>query len=175
MEIIVVVIFSNSEYIFNDNKTFDSCCIYVYCRVLLKLFVISNKSLYIRLKIEFELTHFPLSLSLSLARPHCIQVDILDTSGDQQFPAMRRLSIATAHAFLLVYSTTSGPSFSSIKKCFEEIREQRADYQVRLSQNMENKFERIQKFFYKLKLLDRFLIPLILQFHWQQFVIYNLN
>lgn len=63
------------------------------------------------------------------------KVDILDTSGDQQFPAMRRLSIATAHAFLLVYATTSGPSFLSIKNCFNEIREQRSDYQVRQSQN----------------------------------------
>lgn len=55
----------------------------------------------------------------------------MDTSGDMQFPAMRRLSIATAHAFLLVYATTSAPSFSCIKQCFEEIREQRPDYQVK--------------------------------------------
>lgn len=47
-----------------------------------------------------------------------------------QFPAMRRLSIATAHAFLLVYATTSAQSFTYIKQCFEEIREQRADFQV---------------------------------------------
>ena len=46
-----------------------------------------------------------------------------------QFPAMRRLSIATAHAFLFVYATTSAPSFDSIKSCFEEVREQREDYQ----------------------------------------------
>jgi GTPase SAR1 family protein len=58
------------------------------------------------------------------------KVDILDTSGDMQFPAMRRLSIATAHAFLLVYSVTSAPSFTAVKQCFEEIKEQRADYQV---------------------------------------------
>lgn len=54
----------------------------------------------------------------------------MDTSGDQQFPAMRRLSIATAHAFMLVYAATSESSFLSVKKCFEEIREQRSDYQV---------------------------------------------
>uniref|UniRef100_A0A8D8G2Z2 GTP-binding protein Di-Ras2 n=2 Tax=Culex pipiens TaxID=7175 RepID=A0A8D8G2Z2_CULPI len=58
-----------------------------------------------------------------------LKVDVLDTSGDMQFPAMRRLSIATAHAFLLVYSTTSEPSLGCVKQCFEEIREQRADYQ----------------------------------------------
>ncbi|KAH8415938.1 hypothetical protein KR222_004328 [Zaprionus bogoriensis] len=58
-----------------------------------------------------------------------LKVDILDTSGDMQFPAMRRLSIATAHAFMLVYATTSEPSFQCVKQCFEEIREQRADFQ----------------------------------------------
>ncbi|KAH8267114.1 hypothetical protein KR018_007869 [Drosophila ironensis] len=58
-----------------------------------------------------------------------LKVDILDTSGDMQFPAMRRLSIATAHAFMLVYATTSAPSFQCVKQCFEEIREQRGDFQ----------------------------------------------
>ncbi|XP_067002035.1 GTP-binding protein Di-Ras2 [Anabrus simplex] len=58
-----------------------------------------------------------------------LKVDILDTAGDLQFPAMRRLCIATAHAFLLVYATTSAPSFACVKRCFEEVREQRPDFQ----------------------------------------------
>ncbi|KYN03450.1 PREDICTED: GTP-binding protein Di-Ras2 [Cyphomyrmex costatus] len=58
-----------------------------------------------------------------------LKVDLLDTAGDLQFPAMRRLSIATAHAFLLVYATSSLPSFECVKRCFEEVREQRPDFQ----------------------------------------------
>lgn len=73
-----------------------------------------------------------------------------------QFPAMRRLSIANANAFLLVYrfvfnemkkknyfltsivnywlfffnSIDSEISFEIIKQCFEEIKEIRTDFQV---------------------------------------------
>ena len=43
-----------------------------------------------------------------------------------------RLSIASAHAFLLVYSVTDPLSFVTVKHRFEEIREQRADFQVSL-------------------------------------------
>jgi len=59
----------------------------------------------------------------------CLKVDILDTAGDAQFPAMRRLSIASAQAFLLVYSVSDPLSFVTIKHRFEEIKEQRADFQ----------------------------------------------
>lgn len=58
-----------------------------------------------------------------------LKVDILDTAGDLQFPAMRRLSIATAHAFLLVYAIDNLASFDVVKGCFQEIQEQRADFQ----------------------------------------------
>ncbi|CAB3387300.1 Hypothetical predicted protein [Cloeon dipterum] len=58
-----------------------------------------------------------------------LKVDMLDTSGDLQFPAMRRLCIATAHAFLLVYSVTCPASLESAKRCLDEVREQRADFQ----------------------------------------------
>ena len=41
-----------------------------------------------------------------------------------------RLSIASAQAFLLVYSVSDPLSFVAIKHRFEEIKEQRADFQV---------------------------------------------
>ncbi|XP_013789751.1 GTP-binding protein Di-Ras2-like [Limulus polyphemus] len=58
-----------------------------------------------------------------------LKVDLLDTAGDLQFPAMRRLSIANAQAFLIVYSIEKSSSFDTMKQCFEEIREQREDFQ----------------------------------------------
>ncbi|CAG2105907.1 unnamed protein product [Medioppia subpectinata] len=58
-----------------------------------------------------------------------LKVDFLDTEGDMQFPAMRRLSIANAQAFMLVYSIDKLNTFDIIKTCFEEIKEVRADFQ----------------------------------------------
>ncbi|CAG2169682.1 unnamed protein product [Oppiella nova] len=58
-----------------------------------------------------------------------LKVDFLDTEGDMQFPAMRRLSIANAQAFMLVYSIDKLCTFDIIKTCFEEIKEVRADFQ----------------------------------------------
>ena len=48
------------------------------------------------------------------------------------FYVFNRLSIASAHAFLLVYSVTDPLSFVTVKHRFEEIREQRPDFQVNL-------------------------------------------
>lgn len=65
-----------------------------------------------------------------------------------QFPAMRRLSIATAHAFMLVYATTSAASFQCVKQCFEEIREQRADFQVSATKEIYKNINKFNKKFY---------------------------
>ena len=42
-----------------------------------------------------------------------------------------RLSISSAHAFLLVYSAVDPESVHYVKQRFEEIREQRTDFQVK--------------------------------------------
>lgn len=55
------------------------------------------------------------------------QVDFLDTSGSMQFPAMRRLSITTGNAFLVVYALDDPNSFEQLKLCVAEIREARPD------------------------------------------------
>jgi len=51
----------------------------------------------------------------------CMMVDFLDTAGDHSFPAMRRLSISTAHAFILVYALDNVQSLAEVKQLWEQI------------------------------------------------------
>ncbi|XP_035824860.1 GTP-binding protein Di-Ras2 [Aplysia californica] len=62
-------------------------------------------------------------------RGSLIKVDFLDTAGNFVFPAMKRLSITTAHAFVLVYSITSVETFEEVKRLWAEIQEARSNYQ----------------------------------------------
>ena len=58
-----------------------------------------------------------------------IKVDFLDTAGNLEFPAMRRLSISTAHAFVLVYSITNEETYKEVKRLWEQIKEVRSNYE----------------------------------------------
>ena len=81
---------------------------------------------------------FPKSYKQTVEDLHCrdydingsvIKVDILDTAGDLVFPAMRRLSISTAHAFILVFAIDKESTFEEVKAIWEQIKEQRSNYQ----------------------------------------------
>lgn len=61
---------------------------------------------------------------------HRFLVEILDTSGSLPFPAMRRLAIQNAHAFMLVYSVDSEESFVHMKNTWSEIKLAREDYKT---------------------------------------------
>ena len=58
-----------------------------------------------------------------------IKVDFLDTAGNLVFPAMRRLSISNAHAFVLVYSITNEETYKEVKRLWEQIKEVRSNYE----------------------------------------------
>lgn len=59
---------------------------------------------------------------------YVIKVDILDTAGNLSFPAMRKLAISNANAFLLVYAVDNRASFEEVKQIQIQIHEQRCDY-----------------------------------------------
>jgi len=50
-------------------------------------------------------------------------LQITDTTGSHQFPAMQRLSISKGHAFILVYAITSKQSLQELVPIYETIKE----------------------------------------------------
>jgi len=48
-------------------------------------------------------------------------LQITDTTGSHQFPAMQRLAISKGHAFILVYSINSRASLEELKPIMQEI------------------------------------------------------
>ncbi|CAH1114995.1 unnamed protein product [Psylliodes chrysocephalus] len=50
-------------------------------------------------------------------------LQITDTTGSHQFPAMQRLSISKGHAFILVFSVCSRQSLEELRPIFDVIRE----------------------------------------------------
>ena len=54
-----------------------------------------------------------------------LTLDILDTSGAYEFPAMRKLSISTSDAFVLVYAVDDESSFEELKTIRQQIIEEK--------------------------------------------------
>ncbi|KPI91606.1 GTP-binding protein Rhes [Papilio xuthus] len=59
-----------------------------------------------------------------------LTLDILDTSGAYEFPAMRTLSMQSADAFILVYDITDANSFAEVRALRDQIHEVKASTAV---------------------------------------------
>ena len=52
---------------------------------------------------------------------HIIDVTVLDTAGNYQFPAMRKHAIQHGHGFILVYAIDNAASLEEVKRLYAEI------------------------------------------------------
>jgi GTPase SAR1 family protein len=50
---------------------------------------------------------------------HVCTLQITDTTGSHQFPAMQRLNISQGHAFILVFSITNRQSLEELKPIYQ--------------------------------------------------------
>ncbi|XP_018618714.1 dexamethasone-induced Ras-related protein 1-like [Scleropages formosus] len=65
------------------------------------------------------------------------QLDILDTSGNHPFPAMRRLSILTGDVFILVFSLDNRESFQEVRRLKQQIFETKSCLKNKTKENLE--------------------------------------
>ncbi|CDQ73178.1 dexamethasone-induced Ras-related protein 1 [Oncorhynchus tshawytscha] len=65
------------------------------------------------------------------------QLDILDTSGNHPFPAMRRLSILTGDVFILVFSLDNRDSFQEVQRLKQQIIETKSCLKNKTKENID--------------------------------------
>ncbi|CAL9701368.1 unnamed protein product [Knipowitschia caucasica] len=70
-------------------------------------------------------------------RGHVYQLDILDTSGNHPFPAMRRLSILTGDVFILVFSLDNRDSFQEVQRLKRQIYETKSCLKNKIKENID--------------------------------------
>lgn len=64
-----------------------------------------------------------LSLQVISCNKNICTLQITDTTGSHQFPAMQRLSITKGHAFILVYSVCSKQSMEELRSIWALVKE----------------------------------------------------
>ncbi|KAE9548720.1 hypothetical protein FO519_008070 [Halicephalobus sp. NKZ332] len=64
---------------------------------------------------------------ISCNKNNVCTLQITDTTGSHQFPAMQRLSISKGHAFVIVYSVTSRQSLEELRPIIQMLQEVKGD------------------------------------------------
>lgn len=82
---------------------------------------IISQFLYDRFNAEYEQTVEELHRGHYNLGEFNLTLDILDTAGHREFPAMRKLAINTSDAFILVFSMTDITSFDEVQELRQDI------------------------------------------------------
>ncbi|XP_028843177.1 dexamethasone-induced Ras-related protein 1-like [Denticeps clupeoides] len=72
-----------------------------------------------------------------IIRGEVYQLDVLDTSGNHPFPAMRRLSILTGDVFVLVFSLDNRDSFLEVQRLKKQILETKSCLKSKTKENVD--------------------------------------
>jgi len=86
---------------------------------------IVQRMLYEQFVTDYKATVEQLYSQRYLLNGTSITLELLDTSGAYEFPAMRKLSISTADAFILVYSVDDAASFDEVSRLRLQIIKQK--------------------------------------------------
>ncbi|KAM9253025.1 dexamethasone-induced Ras-related protein 1 [Dugong dugon] len=70
-------------------------------------------------------------------RGEVYQLDILDTSGNHPFPAIRRLSILTGDVFILVFSLDNRDSFEEVQRLKQQILDTKSCLKNKTKENVD--------------------------------------
>ncbi|KAM7542040.1 hypothetical protein Aperf_G00000001324 [Anoplocephala perfoliata] len=120
------VVLSSSDSKENDSKS--------TCRVVFLGAAKVGKTSIIRrfLSSSFETKYTPtvddVYSSKFLVRGYQVNVEFMDTSGSYDFPAMIRLCVAKADAFVIVFAHDNMDSLTTASRYLEQIKSEREDY-----------------------------------------------
>ena len=80
--------------------------------------------LYVSTYLHIHIIHISTRVGKVISSNNAVcTMQITDTAGSHQFPAMQRLSISKGHAFIMVFSISSRQSLEELKPILELINE----------------------------------------------------
>jgi small GTP-binding protein len=86
-----------------------------------------NRLLYNKFLADYKATVEEMYSEDYLLDGQAITLDFLDTSGAYEFPAMRKLYINSADAFILAYSVDDAASFEEVSRLRDQVIEEKQD------------------------------------------------
>ncbi|VDP73650.1 unnamed protein product [Echinostoma caproni] len=105
---------------------------------------IINRFLHNRFDVKYTPTVEDMHSKKYIVRDHLVRLALVDTAGSFDFPAMLRLCIAKASAFVIVFSHDNADSLAQAGILLNQIKSQRKDYAPMTNILPTHEFERLK-------------------------------